>query len=84
MCKKTGIFGSFMRLGLIILNFLIFVMGGFVFSLAAILKWNRDLIVEEISSDKALESILNFSALETVSNALLAIGALLVLIGLIG
>jgi len=59
-------------------------MGGFVFSLAAILKWNRDLIVEEISSDKALESILNFSALETVSNALLAIGALLVLIGLIG
>ncbi len=73
-----------MRLGLIILNFLIFVMGGFVFSLAAILKWNRDLIVEEISSDKALESILNFSALETVSNALLAIGALLVLIGLIG
>ena len=84
MCKSTGIFGSFMRLWLVMLNLLIFTMGGFVFTLAAILKWDPDFIVKEISSDKPLESILNFSALDTVSNALLAIGALLVLIGLIG
>ncbi len=84
MCKSTGIFGSFMRLWLVILNLLVFVMGGFIFSVAAVLKWNPDLIIKEISNDKDLESILSFSTLNTVSNALLVIGGLLVFIGLIG
>jgi len=59
-------------------------MGGFIFSVAAVLKWNPDLIIKEISNDKDLESILSFSTLNTVSNALLVIGGLLVFIGLIG
>lgn len=84
MCKSTGIFGSFMRLWLVMLNLLVFLMGALIFSLSAILRWNPDFIIDEITNDKALESILNFSGLETVSNSLLAIGALLMFMGFIG
>lgn len=84
MCKSTGLFGSFVRLWLVILNLVVFLIGVLVFTLSAILRWNPNFIIDEITNDKALESILNFSGLETVSNSLLVVGGLLIVMGFIG
>lgn len=58
-------------------------MGGVIFSTTAIVRWDPDLIIGH-SNDQSIESILNISALNEVSVALLSIGAFLILLGFIG
>lgn len=83
MCKSTGIVGSCTRVCLVVLNLLLFTMGALIFSISAILKWNPDFIVDKITDD-AIQSVLNVSSLNNVAVVLMSVGALLVLIGLVG
>lgn len=83
MCERTGIFGSCLRSILVIFNILLFIIGCGVFSAAAIIRWNPDLIIDKIS-DESVESLLNFSALDLVSMGLLSIGSFLMLLSIIG
>lgn len=81
-CRDLGICGSFLRLILCIFNLLLFIVGAVVFVTAAIVRWYPSTIVGD--SNDTVESMLNISALDSISIALLTIGGFLVLLGLIG
>lgn len=81
-CKDLGVCGSFLRLILCIFNLLLLIVGGVIFVTAAIVRWNPSIIIGD--SNSTIESMLNISALNSVSVALLSIGGFLILLGLIG
>lgn len=84
MCGRVGAFGSCIRLVLAIFNIILFLLGALVFSSAAIIRWKPDIIINDITNDQAFRSIMNISALDNVSIALLSIGGAMIVLGLIG
>lgn len=84
MSFSLGFCGSFIRLILGIINFLFLLIGVAVFIAAAVLRWGSDSIIEEITKNDAVVSIINVSVIDGVSVALLSIGAFIILLSIIG
>lgn len=84
---KTGCCGSLIRVLLGLVNILFLLIGLAVFTAAAVLRWSSDSILNKISRSDDIHSIIDVSAINSVTVALLIIGgfiALLSLIGLVG
>lgn len=82
---KTGCCGGLIRLLLIIINSIFFLIGLTVFIVAAILRWGSASILSKLSGDDAdVQSILNVSAIDAVSVALLALGSFVIFVSLFG
>lgn len=84
MCKQTGCFGSFIRIILSLINIVFLLCGLAVFLIAAALKWADTTLISRFIKDEGIRSIIDVSAFDTVSWALLVLGAFIVLLSLIG
>lgn len=84
MSFNIGCCGSFIKLILCIINIIFLFAGLAVFILASILRWGSDSIIKEITNNEAVRSIFNISVIDGVSIALLAFGAFIILLSLIG
>lgn len=81
---KTGCCGDLVRVLLIIINSIFFLIGLTVFIIAAVLRWGSSSILSKLSGDKEVETILNLSAIDAVSVALLALGGFVIIVSLLG
>lgn len=81
---KTGCCGSFIRVILGIVNTLFLVLGLAIFIGAAVLRWSSDSILNKITKNDDIRSIIDISALDNVSIALLVVGAFITVLSLIG
>ena len=84
MCKNYGCCGSLIRLVLGIINVIFLLIGLAVFIIAGILRWSPDSILNKLSDNQAVESIINLSALNYITIALLAIGGFIIFLSVIG
>lgn len=81
---RLGCCGSFLRLSLSIVNILFLLIGLTVFIAASVLRWGSDSIIEEITKNEAIASVINISVINNVSISLLVIGGFIILLSLIG
>ncbi|RNA00728.1 23 kDa integral membrane -like [Brachionus plicatilis] len=81
---RTGFFGSIIRIFLAIINVVFLLLGLSVFIASAVLRWSGDSILNKITSDEGVKSILNVSAINSVSLVLLILGAFITVLSLIG
>ena len=81
---KTGCCGSLIRVFLGIVNALFLLIGLAVFIIAAVLRWNSGSILNKITNSEAIQSIISVAALNAATIVLLAIGAFIILLSLVG
>lgn len=82
--KSLGFCGSFLRCILTVINVLFFLVGLTIFIAASILRWSPDTIIGKISSNQAVNSILNVTVIDNVSTALLVIASFIIFLSFIG
>lgn len=81
---KVGCCGGMIRVLLILINSIFFLIGLTVFIVAAILRWGSDSILSKLSGDADIQSVINLSAVDAVSIALLALGGFIICVSLLG
>lgn len=81
---KVGCCGGMIRFLLIMINSIFFLIGLTVFIVAAILRWGSNSILSKLSGDADVQSILNLSAIDAVSIALLSLGGFVIFLSLLG
>lgn len=82
MCENSGFCGSIVRVLLTIINIILFAIGATIFVIAAILQWDDGLIIGKI--DKELKDIIDITAFEELSVALLILGGAIMLVSVVG
>jgi hypothetical protein len=81
---SLGFCGSFLRCILTVINILFFLIGLTIFIAAAILRWSPSTIIGKITSNQAVNSILNVTIINDVSISLLIIAGFIIIISCIG
>jgi hypothetical protein len=81
---KTGCCGSLIRVIIGIINGLFLLIGLAIFIIAAILRWSSDSLLNKITNNASIESIINVAVLDAATIVLLAIGAFILLLSFIG
>lgn len=81
---KTGFFGSIIRIFLGIINVIFLLLGLCVFIVSAVLRWSASSILNKITSNEEVNSIINVSAINSVSLILLILGGFITVLSLIG
>ena len=84
MCSNTGCFGSFIRVVLSLINIVFLIFGLGIFLVAALLKWTDTSLFSQMINNDEIRSIIDVSAIETVSMALLILSGFIILLSLIG
>lgn len=83
MGTKIGICGSCIQVLLAVVNILLFLIGATIFTLAAILRWEPNIIIDKFDNH-TLSSVLNLSTVNVISIVLLVIGSFMVLLSMVG
>ena len=84
MSSGTGCFGSLIKIVLGIINTIFLLIGLAIFIIAAILRWGSDSLLNKITNNEAIQSIISVSALNAATIVLLAIGGFIMVLSLAG